>query len=190
MLSTLKRRSTGKKAVQLFPTSNHSAATCYVSPAVPSTLSSNTSTLSIQAKCPFHSFGTTFTATSPKPHPTSHYTPPMMTWSAFSTPSPSTDSSMQSTPLFSPLATTAIHTHLNGGCPGHRQSVPPLPHWQTPSKTPYPTHHPDFRHHHHCGFCPRHMHFPGLQQHLQTNPRGRDWIPALSSPMQCCHHPH
>ena len=89
-----------------------------------------------------------------------------------------------------PLATTAIHTHPNGGCPGHRQSFPPLTHWQTPSETPYSTHHPDFRHHHHRGFRPQHMHFPGLQQHLQTNPRSRDWIPALSSPMQRCHHSH
>ena len=109
-LSTSRRRSTGKKAVQLFHTSNHSVATCFALPAVPLTSSSNTSTLSIPAKCPFPSFGTTFTATSPKPHQTSHYTPPTMTWSASSTQSHSTDSSMQFTPLSSTGNNSNPHT--------------------------------------------------------------------------------
>ena len=59
----------------------------FASPAVLLTLSSNTFTPSIPAKCPFPNFGTIFTATSPKPHQTSHYTPPTMTWSVSSTPS-------------------------------------------------------------------------------------------------------
>ena len=94
-------------------------ATYFALPAVPLTSSSNTFTLSIPAKCPFLSFGTIFTATSPKPHQTSHYTPPTMTWSASSTQFHSTDLSMR----FTLSSTTGNNS--NSHTPSRWMSRPP-----------------------------------------------------------------
>ena len=37
-------------------------------------------------------------------------------------------------------------------------------------------------------FAPEHLYFPGMQQHIQANSRGWDWLPTLSCPLQRCHH--
>ena len=108
--STSKKRSNGRKAAPSSHTSSPSVAIYSASPAVPLTLSFNTFTPNIPAKCLFPNFGAISTATLPKPHQTSHCTPPTMTWSASLTRSHNTDSSMQSTLSFTTGNNSNPHT--------------------------------------------------------------------------------
>ena len=53
---------------------------------------------------------------------------------------------------------------------------------------PYTTQYSYCRYYNHCGIRTRHLYFPGTQQHLQANPGGWDWLPALNDAITLIEH--